>query len=844
MPLKQLRVTDERFPQGEPDVQRTSLSLDVLGRYICSTYDEAIVNPDFDVVVIGSGMYGAYCAAKVYSESEAAGQPLRVLVLEAGPFLVAEHGQNIPNLGLSNPFRPVIDPYSPEAQNTRNLVWGVGWRGNTGFPGTAYCVGGKSLYWGGWCPRLRTTDLAQWPDAVTEYLTSPPLFASNHLLNRKSAAAAASVYEAVEFEIGVKPADDFVFDPVLGPDEPPSSIGLNEALEALLKDALAKLRAGAGTPMADPEPPPIAVQTQSFVSGVFSPDKFSSLTLLTFARRQESGRSDRDARLFLVPNAHVSKLVVPSIPKDGLQPKGYRVTGIEVWVDGGRKTLPIKSTCTVVLALGCIESTRLALESFPTAPDRANNDELMGRNLMAHLRFDFQFAIDRQQFRQWVQQTTGKALSDRLQTASFHLQADTLDGRFHFQVYAAGDVGNNAEGLLYRMIPDSTLAQRLAAKQDPSKIDVIFRACGEVKGDRTAAVQAINTSWIDLAKSPSDRDFQFDHARAYVHYANQDGAGIWTRMRQAAVALAQQMGATGLPPEDRHEVGSTWHDSGTLFMGDDPAQSITDVCGSFHHITNAACVDQALFPTVGSANPVLTGLCLSRRVAETIVSRHVSEADLTAAIVGKEKAEGFVFLLEGANAPKWKPNNPTFTATRPALIENGTILEVHGESGLGVLFYDDPMPFSDFELRFQWKAFLELGTAENTANSGVFLRAPRPALDLNDDNFYDRAIEVQIDDTGYDFTNHKFRSSQHRTGAIYQNAPARVRIQKVPSTDGTQGIWNECRITAQGRRVTVLLNKLLCSEGDVPQSLAGNGLLALQYHTGKVQFRSIRVRRL
>ena len=140
MPLKQL-VPGEAFPQGEPDVQRTTFSLDVLGRFICNTWDEATVNPDFDAVVIGAGMYGGYCTAKLFSESGVPGRtPIRVLVLEAGPFLVHEHGQNIPDLGLSNPFRPVIDPFSAAAARTRHLVWGLGWRGNTGFPGTAYCL--------------------------------------------------------------------------------------------------------------------------------------------------------------------------------------------------------------------------------------------------------------------------------------------------------------------------------------------------------------------------------------------------------------------------------------------------------------------------------------------------------------------------------------------------------------------------------------------------------------------------------------------------------------------------------------------------------------------------------
>lgn len=69
-----------------PDVQRTTLGLDVLGRFVCNTWDEATANGTrrFDAVVIGAGMFGGYCADKIYALGAAAG--LKVLVLEAGPF--------------------------------------------------------------------------------------------------------------------------------------------------------------------------------------------------------------------------------------------------------------------------------------------------------------------------------------------------------------------------------------------------------------------------------------------------------------------------------------------------------------------------------------------------------------------------------------------------------------------------------------------------------------------------------------------------------------------------------------------------------------------------------------
>lgn len=841
MPLTQTTVTGSPFPTDQSDVQTTSFALDVLGRYICNTYSEALTNTDFDVVVIGSGMYGAYCAAKMYRDSRAmGGKPLRILVLEAGPFLVHEHVQNLPDLGLSNPFREQ-DEAGLHRAFQRSLVWGLGWRGNVRFPGTAYCVGGKSLYWGGWCPRLRNEDLAQWPDEVKRYLLEPPKFPSN-LPNRLSSPNQNSVYEEVEFEIGVKPADDFVFDPIAGPTELPNSIGLNEALKARLQAALNDLRATpGGTPLQNPEPPPIAVQTQSFVSGVFSPDKFSSLTLLISALRNARGQSDRDAGLFLVPKAHVSKLIVPPMFKDGVSTPGHGITGIDLFVDGQRQLLPIKPTCIVVLALGCIESTRLALESFPTATHRAGGDELMGRNLMAHLRFDFQFAVDRAAFRAWVQNNLGKQLRDELQTASFHLQANTPEGRFHLQVYATGDASGNPEGLLYRMIPDAEVARRLASAQNPAVINLIFRACGEMIGSRDKPVHADGTSWIDLA-SPADRDQQFDHARAFVHYADQNTAGIWKRMRDTCVALSQQMGALNTPPEDRHQVGSTWHDSGTLFMGTDPSSSVTDVDGAFHHMSNAVCVDQAVFPTVGSANPVLTGLCLARKAAENIVERFISEQELTEEQILAEEADGFEFLLKGSNSAKWRANNPRFTQFGGPLVLNATILEVHGKAGLGILYYDEPTLFGNFELRLQWKAFLEADSGSPTANSGVFLRAPQPPVDLTDENFYSRAIEVQIDDTGYDATKRQFRSPFHRTGAIYGVAPVQRRVQKIPSLDGTAGFWNSYRIVAANTQIRVELNGVLVSERGVSPSLSAAGRIGFQYHTGKVQFRSIRIK--
>ena len=74
-------------------------------------------------------------------------------------------------------------------------------------------------------------------------------------------------------------------------------------------------------------------------------------------------------------------------------------------------------------------------------------------------------------------------------------------------------------------------------------------------------------------------------------------------------------------PPQRDPLGSTYHESGTLWMGTDPLSSVTDPNGKFHTLANAYCTDQALFVSVGSVNPTLTGLVLTRKVSEAIVAR-------------------------------------------------------------------------------------------------------------------------------------------------------------------------------------------------------------------------------
>jgi choline dehydrogenase-like flavoprotein len=778
--------SEKNLPPLEPQsqsspvaAQRTTLAFDVLARFFCNTWDEAINNggAPFDVIVIGAGMYGGYMADKLFRLGASLG--LRILVLEAGPFLVPEHLQNLPNLGLFEPG--VMDPRDDTGE-ARNFVWGIPWRSNgVPFVGQAFCVGGKSVYWGGWCPRLEEDDLAKWPPEVATYLKEN--------------------YETIEKQTGVFEKTDFI---------------QGKLYEALIKKARSVVPSDSLTSV---EEPPLAVQGNGPASGLFGFDKFSSaLLLLEAVRDAANDANDSTRRLFLVPNAHVAKLRVD---------RGA-VRQLSVHINGALKTLDISPECFVVLASGAIESTRLALDSLP----REDRNSLMGRNLMVHLRTNTLGRI-----RKSVLENAGSRLPEELQTAALLVRGKTPDGNFHFQVTASADPNPNpnqpgdADKLLYRMLPDMDQVSEMLASQRADWISIWVRGVGEKQGDKEAAVPRDGGNWINL--SPFERD-EYGIPRAFVRLEKSAAEGrLHDSMDQAAVEFIQGLGDgdpnnSTIDKRQRDGLGSTYHESGTLWMGDDPDESVTDVNGRFHHVVNTYCIDQAIFPTVGSANPVLTGLALTRKAAEHLVGCFQTKQ------MFPDDAR-FTSLFDGSSADltNWKTTNGRPITT----IQN--IFELNG--GPLAILYFKKQSFKDFVLRLQWKYFSSL------SNSGVFLRMPKepPTNLVGDDPYYSRCVEIQIDQTGKNFDPNRvpqeiFGSSRHKTGAVYGVEPARSWRATQPSKDGTEGLWNNFEITAVGANITVELNGHVVCEATT--TILDAGYVGLQYHTDRIQFRNIAIR--
>jgi hypothetical protein len=146
---------------------------------------------------------------------------------------------------------------------------------------------------------------------------------------------------------------------------------------------------------------------------------------------------------------------------------------------------------------------------------------------------------------------------------------------------------------------------------------------------------------------------------------------------------------------------------------------------------------------------------------------------------------------------------------------NWQIIEdtVHADSGNGHLV--SKQSFGDFELSSEF-------WVSDEANSGIFIRCADPAQ-ITARNCY----EVNIFDQRPDPT--------YRTGSIVDVAPPSSMVE-------TGGRWNTMDIRAQGPRLTVSVNDIVTV--DTEDDALSEGVITLQYGTGVVIFRNVRIRPL
>ncbi|HEX8874607.1 MAG TPA: hypothetical protein VF780_08255, partial [Nitrosospira sp.] len=387
--------------------ESTSFTLDNMGRFLCNTLQEALCSAEqtiagglrgFDVIIIGGGTFGAVMAEHLFITDAAHSR--RILVLEAGPFVLPEHVQNMPFMGGAPDLR--VPWVNHPALNYLGLI---------------FAVGGRSLTWGGWSPEMLDEEMVAWPPAVQTALRPAP--------------PAEGYFAQASRQIGVKETNDFIYGPLhialrkqlhAGLHTPGNETGFTFAQllehpavrypdpgEPPLTAAL--LRDWLGLPGNDTTPEavlhelfkleaPLAVQSTT-LPGFFPTNKFSAIPGLISAARLANKEADgvgpvADARkrLMIVPGCHVQELITETQSDNWV-----RVTGVRVWQNGASLDIPLAPPrngrqSAAVIALGTVETTRVALTTFQQSlAGRAA--QRMGTNLIAHLRTNLTIRVPR-----------------------------------------------------------------------------------------------------------------------------------------------------------------------------------------------------------------------------------------------------------------------------------------------------------------------------------------------------------------------------------------------------------------------------------------------------------------
>jgi len=815
--------------------QETAFTKDVQGRYLCNDINEVNAwktggGRPFDVIVIGGGTFGSAVAEHIWFRQREAwlkqgqvGRRLRVLVVEAGLYTLPEHVQNTGILGLADPANPFfLNENAPQPEPPRNEVWGVPWKSSIPFKGLAYTIGGRSVYWGGWSPRLLDQEIATWPGETVAQLkhqyfdeasrqigvdeTNDFIFGDLHnVLRRRIFDQLGSVPAAI-------PLDELPSSPLEKPDlSLQSLLGLDSTAGLSDTDLRNMLKLEA----------PLGVQARAPHAGFFPLNKFSTVPLLMKAARTaaiEFPGNDADKDFMVLPGTHVTRVAVTKTAAGT-----WRVSGI----DTSRGFIDLAPAGIAVIALGTIESARLARLSFdekdiPTLP-------LMGKNLIAHVRSNMFVQVPRSQIA-GLGPAPGELQTSALFVKCRAKRADgTVLGHFHLQIAATGGASNiGAEDELFKKVPDVEFFDQLRTSDD-THVAIVIRGIGEMEpADPSNPDQHV--SRVDL----SALNDEYGARRALVTLSltpsNRDRE-LWDIMKATMqqVANAFVAGPVQTNPPNEDGLGTTHHETGTLWMGDDPANSVTDPQGRFHFTENLYAAGPCLFPTIGSPNPMLTGIAMARLTGDRIITPVPFQPDA-----------GFEALFDGQSMSDWRMstirNQPGHDDPGAFLVRRGA-LEGRSGSDLGMLWLTRPTP-QRYVLRLEW-----MMTASDD-NSGVFVGFPNPDGEGYDNTAYvavNMGLEIQIDELG-----RPDNAGIHRTGAIYAfKAPTDGPLVVHPP-----GEWNQYEITVDGADFTVALNGQVVNRfhftGD-PQSpgrahastAADPRFIGLQTHTGTVLFRRI-----
>jgi glucose dehydrogenase len=478
----------------------------------------AVAEAAVDCLVIGSGTSGVTAAI------ELADRGLRVAILEAGPLILTEHVGSGPFANRGDIVPQIHDLVRYGTVWTSEKDVAAAQAGSAKPNNNAWSVvGGRTVFWGGCTPRFRDEDFAYWP---------------------YDAAEIRPWYERAERLIGAS-----------------GGVGDNAAPPFMTHAAQDRLLARLGTQGIVGTHAPLCVDTRAVQGGRMSLGFDSSISRLL--RCRHFGRVENGARLSLAAETEAVRLDL----------KGGLVRSVRVRDRRSGETFGIPAR-QIILAGGCLQSTRLAMASGLN-----DGDPLVGRFIGDHL------------FRQAVLQ-----LPEALREKSLYIFIPpTADRPFHAQLQG-----------MFQDTWYSPLHATCYLDGDANGRCVLFYCFGISKAEREGRL-------VLCGDGTSMKDY------CVVNDRSPGDSKTLAAMAQFTADVADALGAKVVRTEE-NAAGAALHEFGGLRMGRDAASSVTDPDGRFWRVSNLSCVDAAIWPHQGSANSYLTITAIALRNASNLAA--------------------------------------------------------------------------------------------------------------------------------------------------------------------------------------------------------------------------------
>jgi choline dehydrogenase-like flavoprotein len=495
-----------------------------------------------DAVVVGTGAGGAPLLARLAQAG------LRVVALEAGRNWTPHDdfaADEVAATGIYWTGERLSGGATPEAFGSNNSGTGVG---------------GSTLHWGAFCPRVDARDLVlrsetgvgeDWP--VTPAELTP-------------------FYERVEAFIGVS-----------GPADYPWDAGRRYPMPPVLRNAPAQIMAASCARMGiQATDAPAAVLSRPAVSADGSARHACINCGFCHQGCRNGAKTSMDVTylpLAVTRGAEIRpECAVHGIERDA---RGH-VTGV-VYREGG---VDRRQACRALfVCAGAVETPRLLLHT-----NVANGSGQVGRNHMAHVATQVWGTFD-------DEMRPNKGYPSALITEDFVRPEDaTFVGGYLVQSLGIVPVTWATQVARGRGLWGRALTDYLGRYNRVAGIG-INGECLPQAGNRLELADETDANGVPKARvtfgyGPNEQAIH-DHAVSLLSaiWAEAGAADIWSLTRSA-------------------------HTIGTCRMGTDPDRAVVDPWGRSHEVPNLWICDNSVFPSSLCANPALTIMALSLRTAE------------------------------------------------------------------------------------------------------------------------------------------------------------------------------------------------------------------------------------